>query len=83
MSIRMRKLSYLLLSCLASVSLQAVAGDVDEAPIGEVVERDQARQLAVRALAAGPPARVLWLGEEKPRAGAVTFSPDGALNDAM
>ncbi len=39
MNTRMRKLNCLLLSCLATVSLQAVAADVDEVPMGEVVER--------------------------------------------
>jgi outer membrane protein OmpA-like peptidoglycan-associated protein len=34
-----RKLSYLLLSFLVTVSPQAVAADVDETPLGEVVER--------------------------------------------
>jgi len=39
MNTRMRKLTCLLLSCIATVSLQAVAANVDEVPMGEVVER--------------------------------------------
>ncbi len=34
-----RKLGYILVSCLATISLQVVAADVDEAPLGEAVER--------------------------------------------
>jgi flagellar motor protein MotB len=39
MSVVTRKLGYVLISCLVTVSMQVVAADVDEAPLGEVVER--------------------------------------------
>ena len=44
MSVVTRKLGYVLISCLVTVSMQVVAADVDEAPLGEVVERGRPRR---------------------------------------